>query len=438
MASKLIQQPTEIKEGSWVKLRKHIRGHWYVYSCGVLALLAAILFMLHRYYSIKAPVDGAILGQYGDFIGGVLGTLISVLSVYYLIKTLREQHEGNIEVSANNGRIAEVYKLQQFDDNFTTLFNMYKDAIGAYQYRVTPRKIIRGREALIQMTKKLFDEFEAQDNYANAKLAAQQKFDEGFYIPNRDVASVHFRTLYQLFALISTSPIEESKKVLYAKMVRSQLCEEELLLLRYNCHCHYGIKMRKYVNLYNLLKHLPLLSLGEFKTWKDFLSDVQKINRIDTEFIALRKYIFNVIKGKVPENKVIIKNYSAKYSIRIQAKKDNTSLELCLTRNNSVETNETISFDTTFDTFSTAQLEELFSMFFLELFVYSNFAEYNNPKDISVETSVTNHSTSNKTSIKVVINKEKYPLALSYDELYSPQSGDAILPNATSVVELQS
>lgn len=423
MASKLVQQPKEIKTKWWSHLLEHLKEHWYIYLCVVLTIGAAIFFMIHQNYDAHSAIDSSIWGQYGDFVGGVLGTLISVLSVYYLIRTLKEQQKGNEEIAKNNSHIADVYKLQQFNDNFSTLFSIYEKAVGSYRSKNSESQILIGRDAFITMAQNLFKENQVKgSSYEEYKIESQSIFDEKFHIPNRDIASVHFRTLYQLFALIYNSNIDEGKKVLYAKMIRSQLCEEELLLLRYNCHCHYGVKMRMYVNRYNLLKHLPLLSLGEFAKWRNFLGDEQKINRLDTEFIALRKHIYNAINGKTSDSKQIKIDYSPKYSLMIEAAEDNKSLSICLTFNNTTSLQESNSADKTFNSFTPKDLENLLSDFLLEMFVYSNFAEYNSPENIKIETSKTEHSTSEQTSVRLVVSKNNYQLMLSYDDLYAPSS----------------
>lgn len=411
-----LKQPTLITIKWYEKLGRHLGEYWYIYTCLVLALGAAVFFMVHRYYNAHEIIDGSLWGQYGDFIGGVLGTLVSVLSVYYLIKTLKEQQNANGEVAKNNLEIAKVYTLQQFDSNFTTLFDMYKNAIDSYEYEG-----LKGRYALIAMTNKLFADFKPLATYDDTKKAAQRVFDNQFYTHNRDIAAVHFRTLYQLFDLIFKSAISENKKVLYAKMVRSQLCEEELLLLRYNCHCHYGNTMRKYVNSFNLLKHLTLMSLGEFKKWREFLGDEQSINRMDAEFISLRKHILNAINGTTKETKSRSILYSDRYTLQITAKPDNTSLELCLTIDKNKKSDQDVnSIDAAFDRFVTEDFESLLTDFLKELFIYSNFAEYNKPEEIKIKTSSTKHSTDKTQSVTIVVTKNNYPLAISYGYVISP------------------
>ena len=45
-----------------------------------LAILGFFFFISHRYFSLAKPIDGAVWGEFGDFIGGVIGTIIAYIS----------------------------------------------------------------------------------------------------------------------------------------------------------------------------------------------------------------------------------------------------------------------------------------------------------------------------------------------------------------------
>ena len=47
--------------------------------------------------------------------------------------------------------------------------------------------------------------------------------------------------------------------------------------------------MRQYVNHFNLLKHIPLMNLLEFKKWADKVTDKHQRAALDATFITLRK-----------------------------------------------------------------------------------------------------------------------------------------------------
>lgn len=76
-----------------------------------------------------------IVGTYGDFIGGVLGTIIALYSTYLLVKTLGNQLSVNGDVMDTNKNVIKtnnktIYQsfLQIFDNKFNTLLGIYQQA----------------------------------------------------------------------------------------------------------------------------------------------------------------------------------------------------------------------------------------------------------------------------------------------------------------------
>ena len=108
--------------------------------------------------------------------------------------------------------------------------------------------------------------------------------------------SVHFRNLYLLVKMIGETDnvdeggnimLKEVDRVTYAKSIRGQLSEGEMLFLRYNCLTDRGDKMKPLVNQFNLLKHLPIMSLLEFRAHRNKISSQREINTLDSHFIIL-------------------------------------------------------------------------------------------------------------------------------------------------------
>ena len=261
-----MKEQNKAERNTWINRMRDLLPDYIGFICCVVICLIvggiAIYAFHHTFeWGVSYPADHSQWGLYGDFIGGVLGTLVAGFSVYYLIRTLREQQQANERVSINYKDVAEVYQVQQFDNNYQHLIKLYQEAIGGYKHDDAI-----GRSALKQKIRVLSDkEFDHTVNYKMRVMSARSLFEREFYIPNRVDAAVHFRVLYQIFNLIDSSELDERKyKARYAKLVRSQIDEDELVLLRYNCWCKYGEKMRTLINHYNLLKHLPPLSLLEF------------------------------------------------------------------------------------------------------------------------------------------------------------------------------
>ena len=376
MDSQKIKQtnsPIEKKEEGWKLPLK-----WYDWVCIAFLIFGVVIFMMHRNYDLSQEIASDVWGQLGDFIGGILGTFIAYVGIRLLVENLNAQREANDTASDSLEENKKVYILQQFDGNFNTLLKLYEETIESYAKDNTKH----GREALHDIVLKLQSEVKPIGNNYNERVAsAAEGFNQKFYIPNREVASVHFRTLYQLFQLIRESEIEEKKKVLYAKMLRGRMSEDELLLLRYNCHCSYGKKMQTNINRFNLLKHHPILSLIEFSTWRDKFSTDGYINCLDTEFISLKKRIKNIlISSEIDEDTIKL---SEKYTVLLRTDKSKKELYLEIIENKRQETKKLI--DSVFVDCTLEQLTQLFNDFLYETFISSNFGVFNSFENLQIK-----------------------------------------------------
>ena len=222
----------------------------------ILALISTFCIFFIDSYKI-ASLEGEAWGQFGDFYGGVWGTILSAVSIVLLIRTLKSQQEANSIVAKSNKRTSEVYDLQQFNEMFKLLLEEYHTTINNYHKRVDDNTLLQGKDALklfmVEMQRKAKTD-KSSINFQKRVDRSVQQFED-FYTENLTVASVHFRLLYRIFQLIEKSRINIDRKREVAKIVRCQLSEQELFLLRYNAMSRHGKNMQKYINQYNLLKH---------------------------------------------------------------------------------------------------------------------------------------------------------------------------------------
>ena len=131
------------------------KGMKWLIWCGIIAaIILAVLFFLNQTYDRTLPVDTGIFGTYGDFIGGVLGTIIALYSAYLLIKTLQNQATINKDIEKTNASVVttnesivaanakadaaaqqQYYQnaLQIFDGKFSRFFDSYQRAVSAYE-----------------------------------------------------------------------------------------------------------------------------------------------------------------------------------------------------------------------------------------------------------------------------------------------------------------
>lgn len=411
-----MKEQNKAERNTWINRMRDLLPDYIGFICCVVICLIvggiAIYAFHHTFeWGVSYPADHSQWGLYGDFIGGVLGTLVAVFSVYYLIRTLREQQQANERVSINYKDVAEVYQVQQFDNNYQHLIKLYQEAIGGYKHDDAI-----GRSALKQKIRVLSDkEFDHTVNYKMRVMSARSLFEREFYIPNRVDAAVHFRVLYQIFNLIDSSELDERKyKARYAKLVRSQIDEDELVLLRYNCWCKYGEKMRTLINHYNLLKHLPPLSLLEFKYWHDcVVTDETNRNALDTDLISQRKWIIEKVSDARPNEEQMFKTIiSSRYELIIQVANNKKKFSYRFIRHENIPT--TMAIDSAYDSLGDIHTINFTIDFLHEVFEYSNFEIFNKSAEIVyIGCPISKDKDRMTTSFEVLL-ESKLPMCLRY------------------------
>lgn len=231
------------------------------------------------------------------------------------------------------------------------------------------------------------------------------------------VVNAHMRILYQIFNLLDGINIDENDKILYAKLLRSQMTDEELILIRYNCMTKRGQKMQLPVFHYNILKHLPLLGLFEFKKYRKGLSNTQ-INILNDELISWRKEIVDLFRRQSTSDKTISKPYGNRYKIDIIISYDNKNYTFIMTQKQRVNgPSNTIvkAFDNYYN--NNELMENLLTDFHTELFRHSHFKIYNRHRNYKLTHNRT--TIDNEIIFKIRIHQDN-PLIVSYFQIENP------------------
>lgn len=366
-----------------------------IIACAVIAISFILVYALHREYDKQLPIDAGLFGTYGDFIGGVLGTLIALYSAYLLVRTLENQANTNESVvSANNAAIAasqmEGYltQLQTFDCKFNSFLSSYFKAIDAYNVIVDGNKLI-GRNAFEKIAERFFTiDFENGNEYNRRHYAAVEEYVD-FYAKERTLLSVHMRLLYLTMSVISKSELVEDEKVNYAKLVRGQMSDAEMIIVRYNCCSDYGHKMRDYCNTYNLTKHVPIMHLLEFRKYynelKKYVEQKQTdnlselIGGLEAMFIELRKKASLMLYSVGTTSDTYATN--KRYTIMMIVNEGHRMFEIKFAKDKTVKRvgggYRLKATEKALDIFDNDMLADLFLDFSNELFVISNFRQYN-------------------------------------------------------------
>ena len=399
--------------------------------CFVIIAVSICFFAHNNTYKGEGEwiVSHDVVGTLGDFVGGIVGTIVALLSAYFLVRTLRNQTTVNSEnLDANEVSITNSYR-QIIDNNFRSIFNCYLDAIQKYHVTNTA-SLVRGREALEIIADNFSNQpYTDKRTFLSRVKSATNYYDE-LYSEYRHEMSVHFRLLFLLTKYVGDIENEdalgrvkftEDNRVNYAKIIRGQMSDGELLLLRYNCLTERGRNMRYYVNLFNLTKHLPIMSLLEFKKHKMLLRSDHDASTLDAHFISLRKQIKELVVYSNFQQKVN-KKISGRYSISLEIKKSKTKITLVLSRivkRPGTGNDGSPQIEKVLNCFNLEQLKELYKDFFREIFIVSNFYQFNGKDDTEIDGTFVSDSVYDKVIVSI---ERQYPIVISSNRKNTPQS----------------
>ena len=350
------------------------------FACGIsfiVCLVTAGCFLHGRnpWHWNGYVLNTEIVGHYGDFIGGFIGTLLSVILLYYTLYLQRED-------SANNSK---VYKKQQLNDDFYHLMSLYQDTLKTLSFsNDDPDFKLYGKEALHSCLDELRLGFDESQQNSLRKKAVLLYLD--FYAYYRDFAPISSRTLYRMCEMLcNQEDNSDSKNVELVKILRSQLSDAELVLMRYNVQTRMGKKFQRYVNRFNLLKHLPPLDLLEFKKYRNVLNDKKLISLLNVVLVELRQKIEDILDQN-SNTYFTVNEYQSLVSISVKTSNDRDKLELMITRK---PLTVLPNFDplNCFQKFDDNTLKELMEYFLYDCFILHNFQMYNIRKEIEFKSS---------------------------------------------------
>lgn len=284
-------------------------------ACGVIFLLTIGGFMFFGNWKFSWLLDESKIGQFGDFVGGVAGSLIAFVAVILYYVALREQQKDtqlnqaafHLQIKALNQQIKEfeaqrveleatrkIYEQQtktmrnqQFDSNFYSLLNVFlatKNTLNS-----------EGKDYFQTLTNEISDitEYNKDDAITITLIKTINSYVD-IYLNNRGSLSLFFITIYRLLKMIDDCDhFTFEQKIFYSKVLRSQITKDELLILYYNYHSQFGKKVQSLILKYNFLKNLETTSKLEFRRIFKFKKESQFkiITFLDSIGNLLRKNI---------------------------------------------------------------------------------------------------------------------------------------------------
>ena len=373
--------------------------------------------------------DNEILGTFGDFFGGVLGTIFTFISVLLVVKTFRYQQT----VTKDNQKQQET---QRFNDVFFELLRLYQSEVkelnGMLERIVEIKKeekeeeqeeTYRVKKEQIQYNDKdFFDEEKTliQKKYRNLNsykdnIARSVNYYMLFYTKNHSKMAAYYRTLYRIYELIDkTTLIDEYQRKDYSKIVRAQLTESELFFLRYNAMTIYGKQFVFYINKYHILKHLPAFELLEFKDWWKNMSVLER-EGVNMIFLSICKFLKDVFANGAVDQKYQIEIFPSESGGRFQlvltlVNRCDFRIKLTINKSNTHFTNEFLGLYKMED----KKIQQLLDCFIKEIFLYSNFNYYNKMSEIETYSSPIIAKGSFVEIDSGIKNKKNNPLVIRY------------------------
>ena len=339
----------------------------------VVSFIMLYLFIFYnRDFSFNYPVATDDIGQYGDFVGGVVGTILSILLLYFTLTLQRED-------SAKN---TKVYKNQQLNDEFFHLIEVYNDILKGFEVNGDDDRFYIGKFAVHKSVENMYDGYMSDQPSTNGRKLAVLAYQE-FYARERNFAPVYFRTLYRICQIVDESDCEEDKKVEYVKILRAQLTDSELILMRYNAMTPLGKKFAVYINKYNLLKHIPIFMLLEYKMWR------RMMNTSDAYYVSnflqlLKEEMADLVKSDNVDKRYLKVHKNRKYIIRVSCNTQKNNMTLSLIRRRNVILRDDVSLKS-LDYLSFDSLTNLLRYYMKDCFVLNSFNQLNPRTDLDID-----------------------------------------------------
>lgn len=255
-----------------------------------------------RGLSLSSKIQADKFGQFGDVIGGFIGSIWSLAGVILFYVALTEQRgdfKNNSKVLVKQAEAleqqikefelqreelsetrnvfkvqSETLKMQQFESTFFNLLNLHHEIVNSIDlisYEKTKKTTLRnfldqaeergervvttGRDTFVKFRKGL------ENSYSNTVKTDSER-DEfllmntayvKYYNRHQSDLGHYFRNLYHVFKFIHNSNISDKGR--YTSLVRAQLSNDELILLFYNSISVFGrVKFKPLIEEYHLLK----------------------------------------------------------------------------------------------------------------------------------------------------------------------------------------
>tara|TARA_R110002049_G_scaffold107234_5_gene254855 strand:- start:155 stop:1030 length:876 start_codon:yes stop_codon:yes gene_type:complete len=276
-------------------------------SFGIIFFFLGLIFFLWNdwHISLDSSVNSEKAAQFGDFIGGIVGSFWALAGVILFYVALIEQRKDfltnskvlDAQVEALNTQINEfmlqkeelkltrevfikqsnTLQKQQFESTFFSLLNLHHLIVNSMSCKEYPQNnhiATDGRDCFnvyYTLFKSDYDKAKLQNSSSSEFEVVDHAFKK-FYSNHRSNLDHYFKNLYNTIKFIQNSNLED--KSYYVSIVKAQLSNNEIMFLFYNI----------IVNMENIDFKLLLKEC-------DFFNSLDKVHLIDQGEKHYRFYI---------------------------------------------------------------------------------------------------------------------------------------------------
>jgi Putative phage abortive infection protein len=225
---------------------------WWIIIVSLILLSCVGSFIAYGYVHPQTFKDN---GTWGDFVGGLLNPLLTFLTVIGLLFTIHLQQRElrltrkELEKSSNALEAQNLTtKRQRFENTLFSMIEMLNQIVNAMdvgngEYRNSGRDCFIYFYGKLQQTYNniyrtnidknlgVFASFTKIDDNLSHDIGRIVHSYDNFYNENQSDLGHYFRVLYNIFRYIDQSEFADG---IYAKILRAQLSNQELLIIFYN------------------------------------------------------------------------------------------------------------------------------------------------------------------------------------------------------------
>ncbi|WP_458789675.1 putative phage abortive infection protein [Yoonia sp. MH D7] len=219
-------------------------------------------------FSIFVSDADTKFGVFGDFVGGTLNPILSFLAFTGVLITIALQRRELSYSRAELKRSADALEAQikatdqqKFENSFFNMLSALDRIVeGVDLYNNKTKATQTGRDCFktfyTRLTK-IYRKNRAEYPQGIETELVANAFQK-FWRDHQLELSAYFRFLYNIIRYIDESAQSEAHHI---RLLRSQLSDQELLVIFYNCLTPAGSKMKPFTEKYALFDNLPTLRL---------------------------------------------------------------------------------------------------------------------------------------------------------------------------------